>query len=123
MIERDEITYLEARATLWQLVMTLLKLGHKERFRHRHFGTDLQLYFVYGSALVAIYNRRPVRATNIARSLDLPRETCRRHLALLVKLGVLERRGREFIAGPGSLSMEHITSALSAVQTACAKLL
>lgn len=123
MVKRDEIAYLEARATLWQLVMTLLKLGHSERLPKRQFGPDLQLYFVFGSAVVAIYNRRPVTASAIARYLALPRETTRRHLMELVRLGLLVKHNGGFAAGVGTRDMSRITSALSAVQVACAKLL
>jgi hypothetical protein len=78
MVPREALDILETRALVWQTVFALLKLGHKERLPGRPFGPDLPLFLVYGTALLSVYSRRPVRASSISRQLEIPRETVRR---------------------------------------------
>jgi len=62
------------------------------------------LYFTYGVALIAIWQNRAVRATAIARYLQIPRETVRRHLMQLTTLKLLHKDDGTFSAGERSPS-------------------
>jgi hypothetical protein len=123
MIERDEIAYLETRAILWQLVLNLLKMAFRHRMPKGHFGHDLPMFFVYGSAMETIWRRRRVTASAISRQLELPRETVRRYLQSLVKLGLLERHNGTFKAGVEARDVYRIEMALRTVEQAAAKLM
>src|SRR5262249_21435488 len=99
MIAHEELEYLETRAIVWQLIITVLKLGHRQRLPDRPFGPSLEMYFVYGAALILIWQRRPVRTTTISRYLEIPRETTRRHLSKLTDRGHLKKRDAQCGAG------------------------
>jgi hypothetical protein len=122
MIAREELHYLETSATVWRLVIDILKIGHAQRLPRRSFGRDLELYFVYGMALIAIWQNRPVRATAIARYLEIPRETVRRHLMQLTKFKLLEKDDSTFSAGERSQTTRGIELAVKSIQLAAAKL-
>ena len=123
MIAREELQYLETRAIVWQLMITVLKLGHRQRLPDRPFGPNLEMYFVYGAALILIWQRRPVRATTISRHLEIPRETTRRHLTQLTKLGLLQKDDGTFSAGTRSRDTRGVERGIKAIQEAAAKLL
>jgi hypothetical protein len=123
MIAREELQYLETRAIVWQLIITVLKLGHQQRLPNRPFGPNLEMYFVYGAALILIWQHRPVRATTISRHLEIPRETTRRHLTQLTQLGLLQKGNGTFSAGRRSREHRGIEAGIKAIQEAAAKLL
>jgi hypothetical protein len=100
MVSRDDVELLGARAILWRMVIEIFRRGHKLRFpRHHQLGADLQMYFVFGAATVLLSQRKPVRPSTIGRYIQIPRETVRRHLAMLTSLGLLEREGHTYSFG------------------------
>jgi len=123
MVPREALDILETRALVWQTVFALLKLGHKERLPGRPFGPDLPLFLVYGTALLSVYGRRPVRASSISRQLEIPRETVRRHLAQLVKLGILERRDGTYDIGESARHVPHAKAFVRTIHQAAARLM
>jgi len=78
------------RILYWRTLVALLKEAHRVRFGNRRFGPDLQLLFVYGVGVLYFLEGKKVKASVIARYLELPHETVRRHLKTTVKLGLLE---------------------------------
>jgi hypothetical protein len=123
MVTRENLEHLETRAIVWRLIIDILKLGHAQRLPKRSFGRDLELYFVYGIALIAICRNRPVRASTIARDLEIPRETVRRHLMQLTKLKLLQKDDGTFSAGERSQMTHGIELGVKSIQSAAAKLL
>jgi hypothetical protein len=93
---RDEIEGLELRATYWRLIFDILKETHRRRLPGRRFGPDVAMLLSYGAAIVTYSQGRAVRATDVARYAEIPRETARRQLNRLTDLGLLEREGRTF---------------------------
>jgi len=93
---RDEIEGLELRATYWRLVVEILKEAHRHRLPGRRFGPDVVMLLSYGAAIVTYSKGRLIRASDLARYLEIPRETARRHLNRLTDLGLLEREGNTF---------------------------
>jgi PAS domain-containing protein len=83
----------EDRRELWHHILRLLKTVHRHRLPGRRFGPDLELLVIYGAAFS---KGRSVRSSDIARSLEIPRETVRRQLCRLAGLGLLERDGHKF---------------------------
>jgi DNA-binding transcriptional ArsR family regulator len=84
------------RILYWRTLVALLKEAHRVRFKNRRFGPDLQLLFVYGVAVLYFLEGKKARASVIARYLELPHETVRRHLKTLVKLGLLDPADHTF---------------------------
>ena len=80
----------------WHTLVALLKEAHRVRFGNRRFGPDLQLLFVYGVGVLFFLEGKKVQASVIARYLELPHETVRRHLKTIVKLGLLDRADHTF---------------------------
>jgi DNA-binding IclR family transcriptional regulator len=64
-----------------------------------------------------------VRATTIARYLEIPRETVRRYLMQLTKLELLQKDDGTFSAGERSQTTRRIELAVKSIQSAAAKLL
>jgi hypothetical protein len=82
------------------MVIDGFRRGHKLRFpRHHQLGADLQMYFVFGAATVFLSQRKPVRASTIGRYIQVPRETVRRHLVMLTRLGLLKREDHTYSFG------------------------
>lgn len=85
------------RILYWRTLVALLKEAHRVRFgNRRRFGPDLQLLFVYGVGGLYFLEGKKVRASVIARYLELPHETVRRHLQTIVKLGLFDPVGHTF---------------------------
>ena len=101
-----EFPYISERCAVWKMIIGSLRISHKLRFPHRRFGEDLSLIFVHGAATICLATDTPIRACIIARLLDMHRETVRRRLNELVKLGVLEKSHRKYIAGKGMRPLE-----------------
>jgi DNA-binding transcriptional ArsR family regulator len=93
---RDEFEGLDIRASCWRLVIEILKDGHRIRLPGRRFGPDVLMFLTYGQAIVSYSQGKTIRATDLARNLEIPRETARRHLRHLVELGLLEQEGKMF---------------------------
>jgi hypothetical protein len=93
---RNEIEGLQLRATYWRLVIDILKETHRQRLPGRRFGSDVVTLLVFGSGIVTYSKGRLIRATDVARYLEIPRETARRYLNRLIELGLLEREGKAF---------------------------
>jgi hypothetical protein len=123
MIKRQEIEHLQMRAIAWRLIIDMMKIAHDERLPGHPFGPEITLGFVYGAAIISIAKGAPVRATTIARYLQLPRETVRRHLGRLVKLKLLEKNNGTFSAGEQSRAEGAIERAVKMIQEGAAKLL
>ena len=66
---------------------------------------------------------KPVRATTIARDLEIPRETVRRDLMKLTKLKLLQKDDGTFSAGERSKMTRGIELGVKSIQSAAAKLL
>ena len=100
MESRDDVELLGARAVIWRMVIEIFRRGHKVRFpRHRQLGADLETYFVFGAATVFLSQGKPVRPSTIGRYIQIPRETVRRHLVMLTRLGLLEREDHTYSFG------------------------
>jgi Fic family protein len=93
---RNEIEGLQLRATYWRLVVEILKEAHRHRLPGRRFGPDVVLLLTFGAVIVSYSRGKLVRATDVARYLEIPRETARRHLNRLAGLGLLQREGKTF---------------------------
>ena len=78
------------RILYWRTIIALLKEAHRVKFGNRRFGPDLPLLFVYGAGVLHFLEGKKVRASVIARYLELPHETVRRHLQTIVKLGLFD---------------------------------
>lgn len=63
----------------------------------RASGAHLDIALFDDDAPLPDAQRRPVRAASVARSMGLPPETTRRHLAALVEQGVLRKVGRGYV--------------------------
>jgi len=93
---RNEIEGLQLRATYWRLVVEILKETHRHRLPGRRFGPDVVMLLAYGAVIVNYSKGRLVRASDVARYLEIPRETARRLLHRLTGLGLLQREGKTF---------------------------
>jgi hypothetical protein len=93
---RDEFEGLEVRAAYFRLVVDILRETHRRRLPGRRFGPDIVMLLAYGAAIVTYSKGKAVRAADIARYLEIPRETARRYLIRLIELGLLEREGKAF---------------------------
>jgi DNA-binding transcriptional ArsR family regulator len=93
---RAEFEGLEIRAKLWHSIIEILKDGHRIRLPGRRFGPDVLMFLTYGQAIVSYSQGKAIRATDLARHLEIPRETARRHLRHLAELGLLEQEGKTF---------------------------
>jgi hypothetical protein len=93
---RAEFEKLEIRATCWRLVIEILKDGHRIRLPGRRFGPDVLMFLIYGEVIVSYSQGKAIRASDLTRHLEIPRETARRHLRHLVELGLLEQEGKTF---------------------------
>ena len=88
---RDQIEGLAVRASCWNLVIEILKAGHRHRLPGRRFGRDAVMFLTYGQVIVSYSRGKLTRASDVARQLECPPETARRHLRQLTELGLLER--------------------------------
>src|SRR5215831_12298722 len=102
---RAEFEKLEIRASCWRLVIEILKDGHRIRLPGRRFGPDVLMFLTYGQAIVSYSHGKAIRATDLARHLEIPRETARRYLRHLVELGLLEQEGKTFRPAQGAKQM------------------
>jgi len=93
---RAEFEKLEIRASCWRLVIEILKDGHRIRLPGRRFGPDVLMFLTYGQTIVSYSQGKAIRAADLARHLEIPRETARRHLHHLVELGLLDQEGKTF---------------------------
>jgi predicted DNA-binding transcriptional regulator len=93
---RDQIECLDIRASVWRLVIEILKDGHRLRLPGRRFGPDAEMFLVYGAVIVSYSRGKLARASDIERYLEIPRQTARRHLDHLVDFGLVEREGHTF---------------------------
>jgi hypothetical protein len=62
----------------------------------RKLGPDIILIIIFAASVNTYDEGLPVTANKIAHFLELPRETTRRHLQTLVRLGLLTRRDRNY---------------------------
>ena len=97
MKNKIEADYPKFRRAFWHLVIELLRVTHKTRFpAHVRFGSAVQEIVVYGAAMSLHVRGQPIRSSKISAFLDMPNETCRRHLARLVEWGVLVRENSHY---------------------------
>jgi hypothetical protein len=97
---RDQVEGLAARGTYWNFLICVLQLTHKTRFPSgRSFGADLPLIVTYGAVLLNYSRAKVTRATDLARSLNMPRESARRYLRELFDLGLVDRDGPKYRPG------------------------
>jgi IclR helix-turn-helix domain len=94
------VEHAEIRVGLWHMILDMMKEGHRFRFPGRAFGPDLELYFLFCTAVMMDVEKKPVRASALARYLEMPNETVRRRMDKLVELGLLERDGKLFKPTP-----------------------
>ena len=119
----DEID-LGRRSAFWFMAIEMMRRAHRVRFPKRPFGPDIPLFMAFGAAVVIRSRRKPLRAASLARYLEIPRETARRHLASLTALGQLERRnGTHMLSESASHALPHIDSYIKLVADAAAKIL
>jgi DNA-binding MarR family transcriptional regulator len=98
---RAEFEGLEIRARLWHSIIEILKDGHRIRLPGRRFGPDVLMFLTYGQAIDSYSQGKVIRATDLARHLEIPRETARRHLRHLVELGYWSKRARRSVPPEG----------------------
>lgn len=85
------------RVFLFRWIVEVLKAAHSHRFPPgRRFGADIGLIFVHGATVLLFLEGKPVRVAGVARYLDMPHETVRRHLRTLTKLGLLTRQDHSY---------------------------
>jgi hypothetical protein len=97
---RDQIEGLAARGTYWNFLISVLRLTHKNRFPDRRsFAADLPLIVTYGAVLLNYSRAKATRASDLARSLNMSRESARRYLLELFDLGLVDRDGPKYRPG------------------------
>jgi DNA-binding transcriptional ArsR family regulator len=117
---RAEFEGLEIRARLWHSIIEILKDGHRIRLPGRRFGPDVLMFLTYGQAIDSYSQGKVIRATDLARHLEIPRETARRHLRHLVELGLLEQEGKTFRPARGVKQMLGLDKAVREIKQAAA---
>ncbi len=81
------------RLVAWKLTYGLARQAHAAHFPGRRFGSDIGMLFVLG-AMIATHNEGLVASvSNVAHYVDMPRETTRRMLRELERLGIAARTG------------------------------
>lgn len=79
------------RLLVWRMFMEILRGTHRGVFPGRKLGQDMYSMLVLGAAIATHLEGRPVTASKIAHYMEMPRETVRRTLNVLVKRGYLDR--------------------------------
>jgi hypothetical protein len=117
---RAEFEKLKIRASCWRLVIEILKDGHRIRLPGRRFGPDVLMFLIHGQAVVSYSQGKAIRATDLARHLEIPRETARRHLRHLIELGLLEQEGKAFRPAHGVKKIRELDRAVLEIKQAAA---
>jgi hypothetical protein len=84
------------RILFWRTIIALLKEAHHIRFKGRRFGHDVQLLLVYGAAVTFFLEGEKVRIAPLARYLEMPHETVRRHMKTITKMELMEAEDHTF---------------------------
>lgn len=100
------------RLLLWRLLVELLRGSHSRIFPGGKLGADMYELMVLGAVIATCLEGRTATATKIAYYMELPRETTRRTLNRLVKLGLLARfnHGYEPTEKIGSAGIEPVAN-------------
>jgi hypothetical protein len=97
------------RLVITRMMLTLIANLHRWRFPSgRKLGPDILSVIIFAAAVNAADEGLPVTASTIGASLELPRETTRRHLETLVRFGLLAHRGRNY--APTDWSVHNYTN-------------
>lgn len=75
----------------WRSARVAGTLSSRFRLPGRRFGRDAVMFLTYGRVIVSYSRGKLTRASDVARQLECPPETARRHLRQLTELGLLER--------------------------------
>ncbi|MFY9838878.1 MAG: helix-turn-helix domain-containing protein [Xanthobacteraceae bacterium] len=78
------------------------------------------MFLVYGQAIVGYSQGKAIRATDLARHLEIPRETARRYLRHLVELGLLDQEGKTFRPSHGVKKIRGLDRAVREIKQAAA---
>lgn len=89
------------RPKIWHLLLDVLSEMYGAHFPGEP-SRDYALLVVLGCALLVHERGHPIRASKVAQSLSLPRETVRRKLLELVRRGVLAPSAK-----PGTFTVRH----------------
>jgi DNA-binding MarR family transcriptional regulator len=119
---RDQIEALEVRASCWNLIIEILKQGHRLRLPRRRFGRDALMFLTYGQVTVSYSRGKLTRAIDVARHLECPPETARRHLRQLTELGLLEREKNTYRPSRKIGPIVRLNETIRAVQQAAVAL-
>ena len=87
------------RYRIAKVILDLLHAVHGGGFRRRGepvMIVDVDRVLISAVVLIGEHEGRPRAVGDIVRQLGMPRETVRRKLATMVKVGVIERHGRHY---------------------------
>jgi hypothetical protein len=88
---------------MWRLHLESTRLIHAAFFPTGRLGTDIDLVYVLGAAVVGYSGRRASHASGLARALGMPRETVRRKLNQLVRRGLIRQEGKRYVPADKTL--------------------
>ena len=109
------------RVVIWRLLTGILREVHKLHF-DGPLGADLDLLMILGAVVASENEGRPTSASKISNYLEMPRETVRRKMVQLEKLGLLKSSGNgKFEAGP-KIRSEHLPKIAKMIRAAAAAL-
>ena len=87
---------LDQRAVLLKMLLEIFRAYCAAYFKGDHFGSRARDLMLCASVLIGQVEGRPMNASKLADFAGLPRPTTIRRLAMLQRLGLVERRGQFF---------------------------
>jgi DNA-binding transcriptional ArsR family regulator len=112
---------IQKRLAIWRILISALRKGHSSNLPGRPLGPDIPLMMVFGTVVILSSEGNPTNVSKVAAYLELPRETTRRHLDQLVRLGLLKRDHRQYRLTQNVVS-KHIDALGAFIRGAAAKL-
>ena len=83
-----------------QIIEYMRFQDHRYALKRAFLGGEVQTAIMRAVTHSELEHERGINAASIAASVDVPRETVRRHLAELTKEGWLVKEGGDYRAGP-----------------------
>jgi biotin operon repressor len=111
----------EERALIAQLTIDLIKVLHRGRLKRGRIAGEVEMLLMAGVVLIGHVKGAPRTASQISRSLGIPRATVQRKLAELQKRGVIaSHKGQyHFLTDAGDHS--YVDKALALIASAAAQ--
>jgi hypothetical protein len=96
------------RARLAKMIIELFRtwhqiansVGNASALDNQHFGSDLDIFFVYLAVLVGDFEKRPMNLSDVSHYVGLPRPTVYRKINLLLAAGAIERKDNFYLLAP-----------------------